>query len=892
MIPIFTRIKYRKNKFELTLWLIIILGWLLRFFKAFIFQDIEQDEGNTYQAIIGHSYLNHFLREDYSEEQNHPPLMFILGKLWIQFFDNELLIRIPGFILSCWAVYLFAQIVRRVFAEKKGVVSLSLLYMATSPFFIYFGVIFRTYSMVIALVFLLLKVYLKNSDIEKKGGKVRVLDFIYIAVTTFSALMTDYSSFWFVLPLLLSTVVAKNIFLRSTLAIISGCFLFLPWFVWDMLKNFNTALEIKSRILPTFSEPSSFLEQVALFFNFKYLTDISHNLVIFLVVFSILGLIQVFREKKHLRYFWFFSLVLTNIIVVSFSVKVSPVFDYKHMWFPNLCMVLLAIYSVEIFKDSIDRAIVGSLVAIALLYSGFISIYYYANTGPSLHFVNYKTSVIKKALNYIKGNRGNSLILMPYEGEWSSTLRLYIRWAGLEKKISIENYDQISITDCRSPTYFLDLETIHQNQLYQVELAKKLNGTYRPIPFHGDQIVFGQCLPTTDRDILVKADHVLDPNTGTWFKKDFLVREGRVVEINPKVLRSQVDVIDLKNLYIVPGFIDAHTHLFLDDPTYGENFSNGLLTFYQSHYKRNRLDLGRARSKSLLKSGFTAVRDLGNDGGNLLTSLNHVRFYSSGAGHSPKLGQFPPGTPDNIIFDEYARLNRESLSKLSTNKNKLIKIYADEDPNPTLIDSDTLKKWVERSHQLGIKVAAHAILPKSIDIAIEAGVDSLEHGTNVNEAQLRRMADKNITWVPSTAGAIMLENKFKRIRPAHLEKEMELICKNLQKAQKLGVRVAFGSDNYYSLEKFGVSFGAATIEALIFYKNCGISNLEILRSATINAAYVTDTSLGRLELNSFADFIVFSSDPLRNIEALRRPSRVFKGGVQTKRPRNFNRLYD
>ncbi|MFP5490944.1 MAG: amidohydrolase family protein [Bacteriovoracia bacterium] len=385
--------------------------------------------------------------------------------------------------------------------------------------------------------------------------------------------------------------------------------------------------------------------------------------------------------------------------------------------------------------------------------------------------------------------------------------------------------------------------------------------------------------------LLVRAGHVLDIENGIWKKNQtLLVREGRIVEVNPKSVPSKILELDLSQNYLIPGLIDAHTHLLLEDPTYGKDFAKGLLDFYKNNTIEERHMLANRRSHSLMKSGFTSVRDLGNSGSAYIAKLkkSDLRFYSSGAGHSPQMGQFPIGTEEKIVFDEYARLDDVSLSALKKSARSTLKLYADEDPNGTKTDQLILKKWVSRGKELGMKVAAHAIYSSAIQASIEAGVDSIEHGTYASIEQFKLMATKKIYWVPSTGTQMLNDKKFASMRSDHIPKELNLLCQKIPEAYKMGVRIVFGSDNYFSLEKWGISFGEATLAALLFLHKCGLPAIEVIRAATAYPSKLIGTSeIGRLEKGSWADFVVLKDDPLNDMASLARPVGVYLGGVKT-----------
>ncbi len=386
------------------------------------------------------------------------------------------------------------------------------------------------------------------------------------------------------------------------------------------------------------------------------------------------------------------------------------------------------------------------------------------------------------------------------------------------------------------------------------------------------------------QDVLVKAGHVFDPVTGSWLHGQLLeIKSGKIKAISKIKKENKQKVIDLGDYYIVPGLIDAHTHLFLSDPTFEKDFSKGLLEFVSKTSLKDRIALGERRGHSLLMKGFTAVRDLGNSGriDPRMIRKPTPRIYSSGPGHVPKWGQFPPGTSEKIILQEYERLSPEVIKRLDNFNHATVKLYADEEPNHTLTSPEVLKEWVSRAHANNLKVAVHGILPKAIQAAIDAKADSLEHGTNLDEVQMKQMASQKMYWVPSTGSKILTRPELTEIRPHHVSQELSLICSKIPKAKETGVELVFGSDNYFSLEKFGIDFGESTMEALIFLSECKVSPVDILRMATLHAGeLIGDKALGDLKFGSYADFVVYKKDPLNDLAILKSPYKVFKAGQE------------
>lgn len=383
--------------------------------------------------------------------------------------------------------------------------------------------------------------------------------------------------------------------------------------------------------------------------------------------------------------------------------------------------------------------------------------------------------------------------------------------------------------------------------------------------------------------LAVKVGHLFESQKGDWLKDQVLLLDrDKITEVNPRKVPEGIPVIDLSDFFVVPGLIDAHTHLFLEDPTLGIDFSQGLSQFHHTKSLLERIKIAKVRSSSLMDFGITSVRDLGNDGGaTLLNWQGEVRLFSSGGGHTPIRGQFPISASQKSIEAEYNIFSDEAFKKISQHLFPVLKLYADEEPNIHITDKELLKKWVTEGRKLGFNVSVHAMLPQSIENAIYAHPHTIEHGDEINEVQLKKIKDQNIIWVPSTANTVLLHPKRKNLKkvPGDIKPGLDKTCKNVKLAHKLGVKMAFGSDNYFSLEKEGISFGEGTIDSLLYFKNCGLLPKDILQLATSWAA----EALGQKELGSFypgsyADFVVYRQDPLKDLQQLKSPVQVYKGG--------------
>jgi len=284
--------------------------------------------------------------------------------------------------------------------------------------------------------------------------------------------------------------------------------------------------------------------------------------------------------------------------------------------------------------------------------------------------------------------------------------------------------------------------------------------------FAATQLAAQSPSPTT----LIKAARLLDPRSGNVLSPaDVLVENGKIKEVGPATqvkahASGDVKTIDLGNATLLPGLIDGHTHLFLDivRPPDAEaqrhengNFAPGLLlAIVESPTKRALLGAQMARED--LESGITTLRNLGHSGIDGDTELRDAikagrvagpRILASGRKlitRGDYLWNLNPALADAILDQEFLLIDgtdraREAVRRNAFQNVDLIKVAADE--NLTVPE---LAAVIEEAHRKHLKVAVHAVDKTSIQTAIDAGADSIEHGNEATEAQLKQMRDKGI----------------------------------------------------------------------------------------------------------------------------------------------------
>ena len=391
---------------------------------------------------------------------------------------------------------------------------------------------------------------------------------------------------------------------------------------------------------------------------------------------------------------------------------------------------------------------------------------------------------------------------------------------------------------------------------------------------------------TSGGRIALRAAQFVDVKAGVLRNNAVVLIDGeRILAAGSGLsIPEGVRVIDLGAATILPGLIDGHTHLMLRlrrEETYGQH----LLTKSQA----DRALEGAADARQTLRAGFTTVRDVESEGAGyadvaLRNAINQglvdgprmlvatrgiaaVGQYNP-FGVSPDLETFPTGAQMISGVEEARRAVREQIGHGAD----LIKVYADWQ-YPTLT-TDELRVIVEEAHKLHRKVAAHATTADGIRNAVEAGVDSIEHGDGADRATLETMK-RNGTFLVSTAAIMFALTGRNDAERAAIDKAIEAMRRTIAAARQVGVRIAGGMDA--SREDLHGQ-NAKQLQAMV---QLGATPIEAIQTQTVNAADLLGWSdrVGSLEAGKFADVIAVESDPLSDITELQRVTFVMKGGA-------------
>jgi len=412
---------------------------------------------------------------------------------------------------------------------------------------------------------------------------------------------------------------------------------------------------------------------------------------------------------------------------------------------------------------------------------------------------------------------------------------------------------------------------------------------------------------------LVKAARLLDPRTGNVLAPAAVLIEGdKIKQVgSPSQISTPngATIIDLRSATLLPGLIDGHTHLFLDIMVLPEaeqdRHSNGLfapgmlLAIVESPSKRALMAAQLARED--LESGITTVRNLGHSGIDGDTELRDAinagrvpgpRILASGRKLITRgmyVQNLNPALADAILQQEFLLIDGVDRARQAVRQNQfqnvdVIKVSADE--NLTVPE---LAGVVEEAHRQHLKVAVHAVDTTSIQTAIDAGADSIEHGNEATDEQLKQMHEKGIFFdlTPTFYGGgylkiaeptIVIPPATRAERARSAERRKQDYDQLVQRVLKSGVKFSTGSDMCWFYP--GRTRGQASTATLVHLREAGMPTLDVIRAVTINAAEMLGWAdrIGVVEPGKFADLVAVAGDPIAEIHELERVRFVMKDG--------------
>lgn len=397
---------------------------------------------------------------------------------------------------------------------------------------------------------------------------------------------------------------------------------------------------------------------------------------------------------------------------------------------------------------------------------------------------------------------------------------------------------------------------------------------------------------TASTIIAIKAGKLIDPTAGTILTNQIiLIENGKFKAIGSNLaIPAGAEVIDLSGLTVLPGLVDAHNHLALTYKVVPER--NNYYVTYVTESTALRAIQAASNGMQMLSSGFTIVRDMGNNGNYADTALRQAieqgwipgpKIINSGIIIGGMGGQFWP-TPEmgvngkNITFPEYLDADTPDEIIKAVRQNELygarvIKICVD--CKPWGYSVDDIKLVMAEASKAGLKVEGHVQSLDGARRAIEAGIWSIAHDIGLNDEMHKLMAKKGI-WRAGTETPITLSE---HTTPEHFAKTVA----SLRNAYDNKVPLTYSTDADYYVP--GMTRGEVAIEFIETWKAAKIPNVDILRAMTINGykCSETETTRGPIQVGFAADLIAVEGNPLEQIDALRKVKFVLKDGGVFKR---------
>lgn len=395
--------------------------------------------------------------------------------------------------------------------------------------------------------------------------------------------------------------------------------------------------------------------------------------------------------------------------------------------------------------------------------------------------------------------------------------------------------------------------------------------------------------------IAIRAGRLIDGKNDRPVENALILIEGdKIVSVTAGgSAPAGAEVIDLSKATVLPGFMDVHTHVLLQGDVTAAEYDEQLLKQSIPY----RAILAARNAEIALLHGFTAMRDLETEGA-MYADVDVKMAINNGEVPGPRMqvatramtptGMYPLlgyswelKMPTGVEYVDGVEGARKAVREQAMYGADWIKYYSDRryhfEADGVLhsmvnFTDEEAKAIVDEAHRIGKKVAAHAIGSDGIAAALRAGVDTVEHGDGLTDAEMDEMVRRGIYWVPTlTVGLYVAPG-----RGGNWQKMADLQRENFAKAVKKSVKIALGTDaGGFDWKKVNQA------KEFEYYVQYGMTPMQSIRTGTSVAAELLGWSdkTGTIEAGKWADLVAVSGDPLKDITELQKVKFVMKGGA-------------